>query len=121
VEPRGAEPGPLPAAVPLVHPGLLDDERATHTRMRVPGPEELAGGAHGTARTPRAPGQARAGSARHQAASRRRRRLAVTVAAGVAAAAALGGWLLAGGDDGTDDGRGTGETAEQDLPPTATP
>ncbi|MFG2734141.1 serine/threonine-protein kinase [Streptomyces harbinensis] len=120
-EPGGADPGPLPAAVPLVHPDLLDDERATHTRMRVPDAEELAGGAHGTARTPRAPGQARAGSARHQAATRRKRRLAVTVAAGLAAAVALGGWLLAGGDDGTDDGRGPGGTAEQDLPPTATP
>ncbi|MFF2377162.1 serine/threonine-protein kinase [Streptomyces xiamenensis] len=93
-------PGPLPAAVPLVRADIPDDERATHTRMRVPDAEELAGGAHGTARTPRAPGQARAGSARHAAAARRKRRLAITVAAGVLAVAAVGGWLLTGGGDG---------------------
>ncbi|EFG07154.1 Serine/threonine-protein kinase pkaB, partial [Streptomyces clavuligerus] len=44
-------------AVPLV-PGvtLADSQRDTHTSMRVPAPDELAGGAHGTARAPRSPG-----------------------------------------------------------------
>ncbi|MCF1597847.1 serine/threonine-protein kinase, partial [Streptomyces muensis] len=42
-------------AVPLV-PGAkpADSNRDTHTSMRVPGPDELAGGARGTARVPRA-------------------------------------------------------------------
>ncbi|GAA3060923.1 hypothetical protein GCM10020000_50050 [Streptomyces olivoverticillatus] len=38
--------------VPLVPRGVSDSSRDTHTSMRVPGPEELAGGAHGTARAP---------------------------------------------------------------------
>ncbi|WP_103528557.1 serine/threonine-protein kinase, partial [Streptomyces sp. SM12] len=37
-------------AVPLVRGAAPDSERVTHTRMRVPDAEELAGGAHGTAR-----------------------------------------------------------------------
>ncbi|MCC3773082.1 serine/threonine-protein kinase, partial [Streptomyces sp. UNOC14_S4] len=48
-------------AVPLV-PGAVADSnssRETHTSMRVPTPAELAGGAHGTARAPRAAGQRR--------------------------------------------------------------
>jgi serine/threonine-protein kinase len=95
----GAEPGGPRAAVPLVRGAAPDSERATHTRMRVPDAEELAGGAHGTARTPRALGERRAGSAKHSAGARRRRRLAVTVAAAVGAGA-LGGWLLlSGGSD----------------------
>ncbi|WP_062203737.1 serine/threonine-protein kinase [Streptomyces sp. NBRC 109706] len=95
------------AAVPLVRGAAPDSERATHTRMRVPDAEELAGGAHGTARAPRAPGQPRAGSARNAASNRRRRRLTVTVA-GAAVLAALGGWLLFSGDggDGGDGGEG---------------
>ncbi|MDJ1137585.1 serine/threonine-protein kinase [Streptomyces iconiensis] len=61
-------PAPVPAAgaVPLVHSGAgPDSNRDTHTSMRVPGADELAGGAHGTARAPRSPGAPRAGSARH--------------------------------------------------------
>ncbi|MFI7276842.1 serine/threonine-protein kinase [Streptomyces sp. NPDC049879] len=93
------EPGPARAAVPLVRGSAPDGERITHTRMRVPGADELAGGAHGTARTPRAPGARRAGAARRPG-DRRRRRLALT-AAGVALAVAIGGWLLSsGGSDG---------------------
>ena len=97
------------AAVPLVRGAAPDSERATHTRMRVPDADELAGGAHGTARTPRAPGQPRAGSARNATpGARRRRRLAVTVA-GAAVLAALAGWLLLSGDDGEGgDGLGPG-------------
>ncbi|UGY91721.1 serine/threonine-protein kinase [Streptomyces gobiensis] len=91
---------PFRGAIPLVRASTAPDSanRETHTSMRVPGADELAGGAHGTARAPRAPGQRRAGSARHRAAERRRRmKLA---AAGTAAAVALGvgGWLALTGD-----------------------
>ncbi|WP_314175577.1 serine/threonine-protein kinase [Streptomyces winkii] len=93
------------AAVPLVHGGAgPDSNRDTHTSMRVPGADELAGGAHGTARAPRAVGEPRAGSARSRsavAAARRRRRLKLGAGAAViAAVAGLGGWLAASGDDG---------------------
>ncbi|HET6860734.1 MAG TPA: serine/threonine-protein kinase [Streptomyces sp.] len=81
-------------AVPLVPGSALDSNRDTHTSMRVPGPDELAGGARGTARAPRASGQRRPGSARHKAGAVRRRRLALGVAAVLlAAAAGVGGWL----------------------------
>uniref|UniRef100_UPI001C840D07 serine/threonine-protein kinase n=1 Tax=Streptomyces beigongshangae TaxID=2841597 RepID=UPI001C840D07 len=43
-------------AVPLVPGAKPDSNRDTHTSMRVPGPDELAGGALGTARAPRAAG-----------------------------------------------------------------
>lgn len=69
--------------------------------MRVPGPDELAGGAHGTARAPRAAGERRAGSARHRSspdAVRRRRIKLGAAAAAVALAAGLGGWLASGDD-----------------------
>lgn len=88
-------------AVPLV-PGSApaDANRDTHTSMRVPAPDELAGGAHGTARAPRAPGQRRPGSARNRAAAVRKRRITLGVAAvAVAAAVGVGGWLAAGGGD----------------------
>ncbi|NJQ07491.1 serine/threonine-protein kinase [Streptomyces lonarensis] len=73
-------------AVALVRGSVSDPDRVTHTRMRVPDAEELAGGANGTARLPRTPGQRRAGSARHGAAERRRR-LAVTLGAALLAVA----------------------------------
>ncbi|MCM2575772.1 serine/threonine-protein kinase [Streptomyces meridianus] len=69
-------------AVPLVHGAAPDSNRDTHTSMRVPSADELAGGARGTARVPRAAGQRRPGSARHRAAVRMRR-----VRVGVLAAA----------------------------------
>ncbi|MEV1084592.1 serine/threonine-protein kinase [Streptomyces sp. NPDC050211] len=87
-------------AVPLV-PGAkpADSNRDTHTSMRVPGPDELAGGARGTARVPRAVGAPRPGSARHRAVTRRRR-VAVGVAAVVlVVAAGVGTWLATSGDD----------------------
>ncbi|WP_328440331.1 serine/threonine protein kinase [Streptomyces sp. NBC_00444] len=87
-------------AVPLV-PGAkpADSNRDTHTSMRVPGPDELAGGARGTARVPRAAGAPRPGSARHRAVTRRRR-VAVGVAAVVlVVAAGVGAWLATSGDD----------------------
>lgn len=89
-----APPAGLRGAVPLVRGTAPDSERVTHTRMRVPDPEELAGGAHGTARLPRSPGQRRAGSARHGAAERRRR-LSITVSATVLALVLLVAAFLA--------------------------
>ncbi|CAL9304828.1 serine/threonine-protein kinase [Streptomyces sp. R02] len=80
-------------AVPLV-PGAKpsDSNRDTHTSMRVPAPDELAGGAHGTARAPRAAGAPRPGSARNRAVTRRRR-LTLAAAATLVTAAAVGTWL----------------------------
>ncbi|MET7715994.1 serine/threonine-protein kinase [Streptomyces sp. NPDC005407] len=90
-------------AVPLVRGAApADSNRDTHTSMRVPGPDELAGGARGTARAPRTPGQRRPGSARHKSDAVRKRRITLGVAAlAVAAAVGVGGWL-ATSDDGTD-------------------
>ncbi|MFI9585217.1 serine/threonine-protein kinase [Streptomyces sp. NPDC052236] len=90
-------------AVPLV-PGAApaDSNRDTHTSMRVPAPDELAGGARGTARAPRAPGQPRPGSARHKSGTVRKRRITLTVVALVlAAAAGVGGWLATTSDAAT--------------------
>ncbi|MFI1801539.1 serine/threonine-protein kinase [Streptomyces sp. NPDC020379] len=82
-------------AVPLVPGAVADSSRETHTSMRVPTPAELAGGAHGTARAPRAAGQRRAGSARHRSPEEtRRRRIKLGAAAvALAAAAGVGGWF----------------------------
>ncbi|MEJ8657632.1 MULTISPECIES: serine/threonine-protein kinase [Streptomyces] len=89
-------------AVPLVRGSATDSNRDTHTSMRVPGPDELAGGARGTARAPRTPGQRRPGSARHKADAVRRRRITFGVAGLVlAAAVGVGGWLATSGDDGS--------------------
>ncbi|GGW77204.1 serine/threonine-protein kinase [Streptomyces lomondensis] len=100
--------GPAPAgervrrrgAVPLV-PGAkpADSNRDTHTSMRVPAPDELAGGAHGTARAPRTPGAPRPGSARNRAATRRRRAALGAGAVALAAAVGVGAWLSTSGDD----------------------
>ncbi|MEU3824374.1 serine/threonine-protein kinase [Streptomyces sp. NPDC029080] len=98
-EPDG-EPVRRRGAVSLVPGARPDSNRDTHTSMRVPAPDELAGGAHGTARAPRTPGAPRPGSARHRAAVRRRR---ITLGvAGVVVAAAVGAgayWASSGGDD----------------------
>ncbi len=88
-------------AVPLV-PGAApaDSNRDTHTSMRVPGPDELAGGARGTARAPRTPGQRRPGSARHKSDAVRKRRITLGIAAVVVAAAVgVGGWLATSDGD----------------------
>lgn len=86
-------------AVPLVPGARPDSNRDTHTSMRVPGPDELAGGARGTARVPRAAGAPRPGSARNRAMARRRR-VALTLAALLlTAAAGVGTWLATSGDD----------------------
>ncbi|MFJ3955468.1 serine/threonine protein kinase [Streptomyces sp. Je 1-4] len=97
-----AEATPPRGAVPLVQGAVPDSNRETHTSMRVPGPDELAGGAHGTARAPRAAGERRAGSARHRASPEavRRRRIKLGAAAAAAlVAAGLGGWLASGDDE----------------------
>lgn len=100
------EPAPEPSpgtprrgAVPLV-PGSTtpDSNRDTHTSMRVPGPDELAGGARGTARAPRASGAARPGSARHRASARRRRITLGVAGAVLVAAAGIGTWAATSGD-----------------------
>ncbi|MFI6933485.1 serine/threonine-protein kinase [Streptomyces sp. NPDC050287] len=105
-EPREATPEePVSArvrrgAVPLV-PGAkpADSNRDTHTSMRVPAPDELAGGARGTARAPRAAGAPRPGSARHRAVTRRRRLVLGGAAVALAAAVGVGTWLATSGDD----------------------
>jgi serine/threonine protein kinase, bacterial len=86
-EPDGAPPARR-AAVALVPGPAPDSNRDTHTSMRVPERDELDGGAHGTARVPRAAGAPRPGSARNRAAVTRRRRLVLGAAAVVLAAAA---------------------------------
>ncbi|MFF8640383.1 serine/threonine-protein kinase [Streptomyces sp. NPDC015345] len=97
-EPRAA--APRRGAVPLV-PGSAsaDSNRDTHTSMRVPGPDELAGGARGTARAPRAAGAARPGSARHRASARRRRITLGVAGVVLVAAAGVGTWVATSGDD----------------------
>jgi serine/threonine-protein kinase len=99
-----AEP-PAPAAarerrgaVPLVPGAVPDSNRDTHTSMRVPAPDELAGGARGTARVPRAAGAPRPGSARHRASARRRRITLGVAAAVLVAAVGVGTWLATSGD-----------------------
>ncbi|GAA2576749.1 serine/threonine-protein kinase [Streptomyces violaceus] len=87
-------------AVPLV-PGAkpADSNRDTHTSMRVPAPDELAGGAHGTARAPRTAGTPRPGSARNRAAARRRRVALGAAAIALVAAIGVGAWLSTSDDD----------------------
>ncbi|MDH6550907.1 serine/threonine-protein kinase [Streptomyces sp. SAI-041] len=87
-------------AVPLV-PGAkpADSNRDTHTSMRVPGPDELAGGARGTARVPRPAGAPRPGSARHRATTRRRRLVVGVAGLVLVVAAGVGVWAATSGDD----------------------
>ncbi|MFG3657198.1 serine/threonine-protein kinase [Streptomyces sp. NPDC047706] len=80
-------------AVPLVPGAKTDSNRDTHTSMRVPAPDELAGGARGTARAPRTAGAPRPGSARHRSTTRRRRLILAGAAVALAAAAGTGAWL----------------------------
>ncbi|MEU4924493.1 serine/threonine-protein kinase [Streptomyces parvus] len=102
-------------AVPLVPGSAPDSNRDTHTSMRVPAPDELAGGPLGTARAPRAPGKPRPGSARNKAASVRKRRITLGAAAVLlCAAVAAGGWLATGGGD----GGGSPQDSENSAPAT---
>ncbi|MGY1400396.1 serine/threonine-protein kinase [Streptomyces sp. SS10] len=91
--PAAGQPVRRRGAVPLV-PGARpsDSNRDTHTSMRVPAPDELAGGARGTARAPRAAGAPRPGSARNRTVTRRRR-LTLAVAATLLTAAGVATWL----------------------------
>ncbi|MFF6780332.1 protein kinase [Streptomyces sp. NPDC012510] len=86
-------------AVPLVPGAKPDSNRDTHTSMRVPGPDELAGGARGTARAPRAAGAPRPGSARNRAMARRRRITLGAAAVALAIAAGVGTWAATSGDE----------------------
>jgi serine/threonine-protein kinase len=86
-------------AVPLVRGAKPDSNRDTHTSMRVPGPDELAGGALGTARVPRPAGAPRPGSARHRASARRRRVTLGAAAMVLVAAVGVGTWAALSGDD----------------------
>ncbi|NGN65064.1 serine/threonine protein kinase [Streptomyces sp. A7024] len=106
---------PLRGAVPLVRASAPDSNRDTHTSMRVPDSDELAGGARGTARVPKVPGQPRPGSARaRQRTPVRTRRLRLgIVAVAIAAAAGIGGWVAASGDNG---GAPPGGNSEQSSP-----
>ncbi|MFF5364284.1 serine/threonine-protein kinase [Streptomyces scabiei] len=88
-------------AVPLVPGAKPDSNRDTHTSMRVPGPDELAGGARGTARVPRAAGAPRPGSARNRGSTVRRRRITLGAAAvALIAAVGVGAWVATSGDEG---------------------
>ncbi|MER5440676.1 serine/threonine-protein kinase [Streptomyces sp. NPDC002790] len=93
---------PRRGAVSLI-PGSApkDSNRDTHTSMRVPAPDELAGGARGTARAPRAHGSPRPGSARNRH-SARRRRITLGVA-GLVLVAAVGGGVWAAASSGSDE------------------
>ncbi|MDQ0991208.1 serine/threonine-protein kinase [Streptomyces sp. V3I7] len=98
-ETEAGEPVRRRGAVSLVPGAKPDSNRDTHTSMRVPGPDELAGGARGTARVPRASGAPRPGSARHRAAARRRRVALGVVGLLLAAAVGTGAWLATEGSD----------------------
>ncbi|MFI5616952.1 serine/threonine-protein kinase [Streptomyces sp. NPDC051567] len=101
-EPAPAAPGRRRGAVPLVPGSAADSNRDTHTSMRVPGPDELAGGALGTARVPRPAGGHRPGSARHRAEAARKRRLVLsTAAAALVAAVGVGSWFAVSGEEGS--------------------
>lgn len=115
--PAAEQPQRRRGAVPLVPGAKPDSSRETHTSMRVPSADELAGGPHGTARAPRVSGQRRAGSARNrpvsEAVRRRRVRLAV-VAGALLAAVGIGGWLASGGDEGEEQPKGGEHSAPAD-------
>lgn len=104
-------------AVPLVPGSSPDSNRDTHTSMRVPAPDELAGGPLGTARAPRSPGKPRPGSARNKAAAVRKRRITLGAAALLlCAAVAVGGWLATGGGDGDPTGPQDSENSAPATP-----
>ncbi|KIF74666.1 serine/threonine protein kinase [Streptomyces sp. 150FB] len=96
-------------SVPLVPGAAPDSNRDTHTSMRVPGADELAGGARGTARAPRSAAQRRPGSARHKAEAVRKRRITFgVIALLVVAVLGVGGWLATNSEGASrDDSRQT--------------
>ncbi|QGV80350.1 serine/threonine-protein kinase [Streptomyces ficellus] len=95
-----APSAPRRAAVPLVPGSSTDSNRDTHTSMRVPAPDELSGGPHGTARAPRPAGGRRPGSARHKSGAVRKRRITLGIAAlALVTAAGVGGYMATSEDD----------------------
>ncbi|WP_416983085.1 serine/threonine-protein kinase [Streptomyces sp. T028] len=98
-------------SVPLVPGARPDSNRDTHTSMRVPAADELAGGAHGTARVPRAAGAPRPGSARNRAVTRRRRITLGAAAVALVAAVGVGTWAATAGDDAGASPQDTGTSA----------
>ncbi|MCS0602558.1 serine/threonine protein kinase [Streptomyces sp. LP11] len=106
----GEQPVRRRGAVSLVPGAKPDSNRDTHTSMRVPAPDELAGGAHGTARAPRATGAPRPGSARHRATVRRRRITLGVAGVVVAALVGVGAWW-ASADGDTEPPHGTRSTS----------
>jgi serine/threonine-protein kinase len=104
--PAGSDGRGRRGSVSLVPGAQPDSNRDTHTSMRVPAPDELAGGAHGTARVPRAAGAPRPGSARNRAATRRRRIVVGVAAVVLVAVAGVGTWAATAGDDGGGSGPG---------------
>ena len=116
--PPAEEPPRRRGAVPLVPGAVPDSSRETHTSMRVPSADELAGGPQGTAPAPGVAGQRRAGSARNrpvsQAVRRRRVRLAVVTGA-LLVAVGIGGWLASGGDDDGEPSKGGTHSAPTDT------
>ncbi|MFH7597249.1 serine/threonine-protein kinase [Streptomyces racemochromogenes] len=107
-ESAAADPVRRRGVVPLVPGSATDSNRDTHTSMRVPTPDELAGGALGTARVPRPAGGHRPGTARHRAEAVRKRRLVLSASAvALAAAVGVGSWLAGSGDDATPPPRDT--------------
>ncbi|MEZ0068373.1 serine/threonine protein kinase [Streptacidiphilus sp. MAP12-20] len=111
------------AAVPLVPGSLPDSSRETHTNLRRPRPEELAG----LAEASRAQRAAAAGSARRPAgaqrsgaggaAVRRRRRIFAGAAAVVLALTAFGGYAALSGSTGTDRHGNPGDAATPSAHP----
>ncbi|CAL9461844.1 serine/threonine-protein kinase [Streptomyces sp. enrichment culture] len=108
-DPAADRPRERRGAVSLVPGARPDSNRDTHTSMRVPAPDELAGGARGTARAPRAAGAPRPGSARNRASARRRRLTLGAVALTLVTAVGVGTWAATSGDEegGTPDDRGS--------------
>lgn len=128
--PPGAGAGTGPAAdrprgaVPLVRGAAPDSSRDTHTSIKLPTAEELAG--YGTASragkaAARASAPGRPASPRHRAVSDAIRQRRIKFAAGAAAAlavAGIGGWGIA--TAGSDSGSGSGgSTSRDDAPPSA--
>ncbi|MEW2517672.1 protein kinase domain-containing protein [Actinacidiphila alni] len=134
--PLAAEPGAGSAgrprgAVPLVRGTAPDSSRDTHTSIKLPTAEELAGfgaasragkAAARTGKGTRASDPGRPASPRHRAVSDavRQRRIKVAAAAAAAlAVAGIGGWGIAAAGSGSD--HGSGGASRDDVPPTPTP
>ncbi|KPI19948.1 serine/threonine protein kinase [Actinobacteria bacterium OK074] len=98
-------------AVPLVPGAKTDSNRDTHTSMRVPAADELAGGARGTARVPRAPGARRPGSARNRGVTRRRRAVVAVATVALAAVLGVGAWWATSDSSDAETTPGSGHSA----------